>query len=291
MRSVRNKALIQLISGPNIRLKDYCAIQDFYCVNDVTRTLVLDLVDILVDEFFKSNPPWNRYANFLIWGDTGVGKTHLVKQLHKEVVSRTRRTVGFDSLKLTEMSDTKLQTAITRIKKRLGRRRRILAFVDEIDAWGGSFEKLRDAVEWNKEGGRAIVWIFAGSHGRNIGEMISLIRRGKKGKDLIERIPGHFRYTIPRLRPEDKVIIAGAIARRRGIKRIDKAALLGIALHDEFGSSRAISELIEGACIKIAHKKKLTYSSIWASDGDAHDFLQKMGGIRRYLDKTIDIVG
>src|ERR1700694_4372204 len=84
--------LIAFLSSPTLQLSDYCVFQKLYWFDAVVRTQAFDLVDDLV-RILQEPPSDESCATFLLWGDSGVGKTFLIKQVYREVGKRLRKRI------------------------------------------------------------------------------------------------------------------------------------------------------------------------------------------------------
>src|SRR5712692_10473567 len=119
-KSLRN--LIAFLSSPTLRLSEYCVFQNLYSFNDVFRTRAFDLADDLA-RILRNPPSADSYATFLLWGDSGVGKTFLIKQVHREIGKRVRKPVEYRLLPLHRLTEKKLESELKAINRLLTKRK------------------------------------------------------------------------------------------------------------------------------------------------------------------------
>jgi AAA domain-containing protein len=279
--------LIRFLSHPVLEVSKFRVFQDFYCDSDTLRARAEKLLRHL-EGIFIAGPSVKMYSTLLLWGDTGVGKTFLVKQAYKQLAEQTGKQIEYRELELHDQKLTHAMLVQTLDEiKTVAAAKDVFVFVDEVAAWKYSYAPLHHASDWTKKDPPALVFVFAGSRGNDMSKLQAHLRKRPQGKDLVERI--RFLVSLPRLEPTDKIIIAASIARAQNVKRIDKAALFAIGWMDTIRSSRAVQQIIDGALSHPDHRGVITFMSIFPSPGEAFTFKEQTPWIDRFVREDITI--
>jgi hypothetical protein len=178
------------------------------------------------------------FENFLIWAGPGSGKTHFVGQINEHLRNTLSGDLDYVYCNLAEDSPTLFKEKVSSLPIRTCP---VLCFLDEIDA--------RPDEMWPYD------VCFPHLSINRVEEMARAMSNRHKGKDLLSRVFGPNRFTIPTATPLDSAIIfLGEVFDALGerVKTVEKLALLYALCEPTLRNSpRQLTEFVRRAVGRI----------------------------------------
>jgi hypothetical protein len=223
-----------------------------------------------IRSLFEKKKSWRIRTNYLICGNSSVGKTAMVEALAGELMKSRKLGSSFEwkEIDLTKnaSSQGKLDKRIREVEALLEQGKKVLMLVDEIDAVNANwpFNALLKPLTYSEKKGWPLVIFCAGSAKEESGEFVDCIRKmgarhGKKSSiDFLKRIPSDNRFNIPPLTVEDKILIGlssiNRHSKRLGVKirKVEDAAMAYIGLGEQYDdNARNIDDAISAAMERV----------------------------------------
>ncbi|MFW9995360.1 MAG: AAA family ATPase [Candidatus Odinarchaeota archaeon] len=241
--------IIRLITSFSlININDYQTIGNYRRFDENSRNAIFSLFECIVENL-KSEIVERK--NFIIWAPPGSGKTFLIKEIAKRLLTSNN---VFYEINMAKISGKKeLSGKLNKISRKYSKKQIIVLF-DEIDAHYDStwpFEVILGFLD-NLTVKPIPLIFFAGSAENSLEEFIRRkIANRPKGKDVLSRIFIHNRFNLPVSVDGDRLIMAISeiinFNKTNGynISYIEKAALYYLLSKEGLKNPRQLTEYIK----------------------------------------------
>lgn len=230
-----------LVGLSDLTLSRFAVVGKYSRFEEPARNLLKDLRQKLVAAFESPAP---KHENYLLWAPPGSGKTFFVKQVSDSL----RPKVAYREVNLAETDEDGLRAALAELSQADGP---VLCFIDEVDSKPGEpwpYEALLPILDGQVRPDRRLVFILAGSSGKDLADMERRMEARPKGTDLVSRIPQDNAYEIPAMSQGDRVLMVAANLCQAGrdlgrpVGEVEKLGLYYVALSPSLTSARQIRE-------------------------------------------------